>query len=414
MRTDKQTSTSRGGVSRRSLAATLFALALAACGGDDAPPQTGDVVSSAPFTAPPSINADARLVVYRMPGVSGSAVEASTLVFVPHGAPPAGGWPIVGWVHGTTTVGQPSCAPSLDPSNVDGGLTADGAPLGVAGSGYAGLIGQLVAARYAVVAPDLEGLGAAAKTPYPYYSLASEGRSLVAAIQAARRGDAMLSNRWAAVGHSDGGHGVLAMEAYAAEAPELSYQGAVAFAPFASVSDQVRLLDTFAAGDPANLANYRAFQDLLVGMMAAGLTAQQPAFPLSNVMGVDLAALMATIKGQCIFPAFVAVGTAVATKTPALFSGFKPGWDADPAMSAFLLANDPGAISGFVVRKPTLVLQGTADANVFESQVAALVSKLRTAGSPDLTYKTYAGANHQTVVPSGAADAIVFLDSLLR
>ena len=397
---------------RRCFGSLTLALALVSCGGDGR--QAGDVVSSAPFAGPATINADARLIVYRMKGTSGSLIEASTLVFVPRGTAPAGGWPIVSWMHGTTTVGQPSCAPSLTPTDLDGGLTADGAPLGVPPSGYAGLIAALVAAGYAVVAPDLEGLGTVAKGPYPYYSLASEGRSLVAATQAARRDVGSLSKRWAAVGHSDGGHGVLAMETYAADAPELIYEGTVAFAPFASVSDQVKLLDTFAAGDPANLASYRTFQNLLVGMMTAGLTAQQPAFPLGNVMGADLIALMPTIKGQCIFPAFVAVATDVAAKTPALFIGFKPGWDTDPAMSAFLSANDPGVIAGFVVRKPTLVLQGTADANVFESQVAALVAKLQAAGSSQLTYQTYAGANHQTVVPAGTPDMIAFLDSILR
>jgi alpha-beta hydrolase superfamily lysophospholipase len=398
----------------RLVAAATVAVALASCGGSSVDARSGDLVSASAFTAPATIEADARLIVYRMTGISGGLVEASALLFVPRGAAPAGGWPIVGWVHGTTTVGQPTCAPSRDPTNLDGGLTADAAGLGVAGSGYAGLIEQLVAAGYAVVAPDLEGLGSVAKMPYPYYSLSSEGRSLVAAIQAARRNDASLSNRWAAVGHSDGAHGVLAIETYAAEAPELFYRGAVAFAPFTSVSDQVELLDTFAAADPANLAAYRAFQNLLVGMMTAGLTAQQPSFPVTNVMGADLAALMPTIEGECIFPAFVAVSTAVATTTPAAFAGFKPGWDNEPAMSAFLAANDPGAINGFVVRKPTLVLQGTADANVFESQVAALVARLQAAGSPALTYKTYAGADHQTVVPAGTADTISFLDANLR
>lgn len=405
-----------GSVRRRLrwLAPIVVACALAGCGGDNDGPRAGDVVSSSAFSGAPVIDADAHLIVYRMQGISGALTEASALVFVPRGAAPAGGWPIVAWAHGTTTVGQSTCAPSLTPTDLDGGLTADAAPLGVPPSGYADLIGALVAAGYAVVAPDLEGLGSVAQAPYPYYSLSSEARSLVAATRAARQIDPTLSNRWGSVGHSDGGHGVLAMETYAAEAPELVYKGTVAFAPFASVSDQVGLLDTLAAGDPANLASYRAFQDLLVGMMTAGLTAQQPAFPLGNVMGADLAALMPTIKGECIFPAFVAVSTAVATKTPALFAGFKPGWDTDPAMSAFLAANDPGAIPGFTVHKPTLVLQGTADANVFESQVAGLVAKMQAAGATDLTYKTYAGANHQTVVPLGTADMIAFFNLVLR
>lgn len=400
-------------IPRNRLAGVVVALCLAACSGDDTEPRSGDVVSSASFVAPAPINADASLVVYRMQGISGALVEASTLVFVPRGAAPAGGWPIVAWLHGTTTVGQPSCAPSLSPTYLDGGLTTDGAPLGVRPSGYADLIGQLVAAGYAVVAPDLEGLGSVAKTAYPYYSLSSEARSLVAATRAAYQSTAGLSNRWAAVGHSDGGHGVLGVETYAGEAPELAYKGTVAFAPFTSISAQVKLLDTFAAADPANLVGYRASQNILVGIMAVGLAAQQPTFQASQVMGAELLALMPTVKNSCIFPAFVAVLTDIATKTPALFAGFKPGWDADPSMSAFLKANDPGVMNGFVLLKPTLVLQGTADPTVIESLVTALVVKLQAAGSTALTYKTYAGADHQNVVPIGTADMLGFLKTTL-
>jgi alpha-beta hydrolase superfamily lysophospholipase len=397
----------------RWLASLALAFAVAGCGGGDDEPAAGDVVSSQAFAAPASIDAEGRLIVYRMQGVSGALVDASTLVFVPRGTPPSGGWPVVAWAHGTTTVGQPSCAPSLTPTDLDGGLSADGAPLGVPPSGYGALIGAMVARGYAVVAPDLEGLGAVAKAPYPYYSLSSEVRSLIAATRAARHAFPTLGTRWAAIGHSDGAHGVLAVERYASEAPELHYRGTVAFAPFVSVADQVKLVDGFAAADPANLVNYRTFQNLLVGMMTAGLTAQQPAFPVANVMGTDLAALMPSIRDECIFPAFVAVGTAVATRPPALFAGFKPTWDSDPAMNAFLSANDPGVIPGFNVQKPTLVLQGTADANVFESQVADFVARMKAAGSPDLTYKTYPGENHQTVVPAATDDMLRFLDDFL-
>ena len=191
---------------RNRLAGVVIALCLAACGGDDTEPHSGDVVSSAPFMAPAAINADARLVVYRMPGISGGLVEASTLVFVPRGAAPPGGWPIVAWLHGTTTVGQPTCAPSLTPTYLDGGLTTDGAPLGVGPSGYADLIGQLVAAGYAVVAPDLEGLGSVAKAAYPYYSLSSEARSLVAAIRVADRRPPVREARGGLVGRLGGCH----------------------------------------------------------------------------------------------------------------------------------------------------------------------------------------------------------------
>ena len=62
------------------------------------PPIRGHVISATAFNGPATINADSRLVVYRMPAISGGWIDASTLVFVPRGAAPAGGWPIVGWM----------------------------------------------------------------------------------------------------------------------------------------------------------------------------------------------------------------------------------------------------------------------------------------------------------------------------
>lgn len=78
-----------------------------------------------------------------------------------------------------------------------------------------------------MVAPDLEGLGPDAATPYPYYSLSSLARSLIAGVMAARAAEPRLSDRWAAVGHSDGGHGALGVEALAGEAAGLTFVGTV-------------------------------------------------------------------------------------------------------------------------------------------------------------------------------------------
>lgn len=255
-----------------------FAVVLfAGCGGGgDRPvpqipePQSGDVLSSTAYVAP-GVNGDGKLLVHLMPGINGSLIRATSLVFVPKGSPPVGGWPVVTWAHGTTTVGQPSCAPSLKPAALDGNLTTEGAVLGVEPSGYADLIAALVSAGYAVVAPDFEGLGTEAQAPYPYYSFSSLSRSLVAATRAAYKSVPGLSKNWAVVGHSDGGHAAVAVEKFAGEAPELDYKGAVAIAPFVSIRNEVDLLGANAASDPSNAANYVVFQNLLVGMMTTGL-----------------------------------------------------------------------------------------------------------------------------------------------
>lgn len=140
------------------------------------------------------MKAGARLLIHYMSGVAGGLTRASTLLFLPPQPPPAGGWPVVAWAHGTTTADQKRCAPSLSPT-LDGGLTADGSV-----THYVWVIQSLVAAGYAVVAPDLEGLGAVASVPLPYYSAASLARSLPAGVRAARHAEVHLSPRWAAVG----------------------------------------------------------------------------------------------------------------------------------------------------------------------------------------------------------------------
>lgn len=188
------------------------------------------LISSKAHPTPPEFDADARLLVHTMPSITGETARASTLLFVPPGEPPAGGWPVVAWAHGTTTPGQRTCAPSLSPE-LDGGLTRAGFT-----SDYAFQIGQFVNAGYAVVAPDFEGLGAVATAPYPYYSAASLARSLIAGVRAARQAEPALSNSWAAVGHSDGGHAVLGVEAHAGEALELTLVGAVALVPYTSIA----------------------------------------------------------------------------------------------------------------------------------------------------------------------------------
>ncbi|WP_407811195.1 hypothetical protein, partial [Staphylococcus aureus] len=91
--------------------------------------------------------------------------------------------------HGTTTPGQKTCAPSQT-SELDGGLTRDGFK-----SDYSWQISQFIDAGYAVVAPDLEGLGPDASTPYPYYNLSSLARSLIAGVVAAHTANPHLSGR---------------------------------------------------------------------------------------------------------------------------------------------------------------------------------------------------------------------------
>lgn len=373
--------------------------------GHETPHDTSSISVRASTAHPaiPGIDAEVRLLHHSMLGVGGRTVPATTLLLVPSGTPPAGGWPIVAWEHGTTTPGQKTCAPSQT-TDLDGGLTKDGFK-----SDYAWQIGQFIDAGYAVVAPDLEGLGPDATTPYPYYDLSSLARSLVAGVVAARAAEPRLSSRWAAVGHSDGGHGVLGVEALAGEARGTTYVGTVASAPYIAIEAHAA---RFAADGKAATSRQAALQGKMMqqfqgALMTTGLKAEQPSFREALIMGPDLAATLPRFRALCSVAAIGTIDAAVKAKGDT-FRGLTPGWATQSQMRAFLNANDPAVKPGYTLRKPTLIVQGSADPFVLEPLQTPFVAKLKARGAP-VTYRIYDGADHFTVIRKADADVLAFL-----
>ena len=362
----------------------------------------GKLVSAEPFRAPTEVAGDARLLVHEMVGVSGGLVRASTLLFVPPDPPPAGGWPLVAWVHGTTTGGDRLRAPSLSPT-LDGGLTADGYV-----TRWVRVVASLVGAGYAVAAPDLEGKGAVASVPIPYYDASSLARSQLAGLRAARQADERLSERWASVGHSDGGHGALVAEAHAGEAPELDFVGSVAFAPFTSVTAIVDHHGEQAARHPKDALAHVVQQNFNVGLMTAGLQALDPAFDVDLIMGADLARLMPSFRTEGSVGIVSGITEAVRSRTPRAFSGFHPHWHTVPAVRDFLARNDPAAIPAFSLHRPSIILQGGRDVSVPARLTEALVGRLAAAGDP-VRYRAYPEADHFSLLPEALPAALDFL-----
>ena len=383
---------------------TCAALVLSACGSDDdAATVSAEVVEAHAVTTPTVTGATASLITHTMPSRLGGSTRATTLLFVPDGPAPAGGWPIVAWVHGTTTVAYKSCAPSQTLDTLDGGLTAEGFT-----SRYDEVVTSFLRAGYAVVAPDFEGLGSASADPFAYYDSASESRSIIAAVVAARRHDSNLSNRWVAVGHSEGGRGVLMLQRFLSEAGGLDFRGTVAIAPFASIAASVERFDTLRAADPANAMLYLGIQNFFVGMFTTAVRASgADTLDLSVLMGPDLQALLPLYQQRCVFAVFNQVAGAVAAKGTG-FDGLRPGWSDVPAVQAFLQRNDPAAVPGFAITQPTLVVQGTADVFVLEPLSTALFDAQMAKGAP-LQYKVYPGSDHGSIVIDAAADMLAYI-----
>ena len=163
----------------------------------------------------------ARVVYRSTSGDDGAPTVVSGAVVVPLGAPPAGGWPIVAFGHGTTGIDEP-CAPSSSDSLM----------------GMSGVVAAIVSKGFAVVMPDYEGLGAPGV--HPYTDSRTAGLNMIDAVRALRSTFKNVSNRWIALGHSQGGGAAWAADERArGYAPDLDLVGAVALAPAADVTKYV-------------------------------------------------------------------------------------------------------------------------------------------------------------------------------
>ena len=373
--------------------AALLGLVLSACAEDD--PIEGDVVAKEAISVPVATSAaTVQRLTYRMPGAEGGLEDARTVVMIPAGSAPAGGWPVLAWGHGTTGIGD-ACAPS------------DTADL----SGYAAYLNALLASGYAIVAPDYEGLGV--DGIHPYLSLASEGRSLLYAVLAATREFDTLSKRFGLIGHSQGGHAVLGAAEFTSEVPELTLVGTVAIAPASNIrasGNQLQAVITNPALPIADRVAAGVGRVLFSSLILGAIPATEPSFDPAGAFGPDGAFLTQALVTACLSglstQITVAVQTAIATNGSV--NSLIPSTVEDlPAVAAYLANNEPGSKD---LGAPVLLLQGTADTTVFPSATQALNSTLSASGNT-VTYTPFTGETHSSIVQASAAAAIAFLST---
>ncbi|SEC63491.1 alpha/beta hydrolase [Rhodococcus koreensis] len=161
----------------------------------------------------PAQAGDSVRVRYSTLRTSTATGESTGSVFLPHGDPPAGGWPVVSYAHGTVGVAD-QCAPS------------------VAGFNYVELpaIEQWLAAGYAVAATDYAGIGTAGVNAYLDGPAAAANAVDVVLAAHEVYGD-VLADRWTVTGLSQGGQATyFAAREATTRAPALDFRGAVAVA----------------------------------------------------------------------------------------------------------------------------------------------------------------------------------------
>lgn len=372
----------------------LSFLLVAGCG-SDSDPVAGDIVQATDASLPAITAAETKqIITYRMPGVGGELVDATGVVLIPAGTPPDGGWPVVGWGHGTTGVAD-ACAPSASDT-----LRGDDVYLD-----------SLLQSGIAVVAPDYEGLGS--DGGHPYLHLDSEGRSLLYAIRAAVSQYASLGNRYALLGHSQGGHAVIgaAELAQAGEVSGLSLVGVVALAPASQVNAQGVVLDQIANNPSAPLSErVQAAVGRIgfSGLILAGLEAINPGFNALNTYGPDGAFVRDLVATQCtsgIFSDLLApVQTALGVSNS--IAGILPADIDDQAdVAAYLEQMEPGFRP---ISPPVLLLQGDQDTTVFPTSTQQLLTNMSNTGNL-VSLELVTGATHSSIRAASLSQTLLFI-----
>ncbi|MFJ9371226.1 lipase family protein [Nocardia sp. NPDC101769] len=136
----------------------------------------------------------------------GAVAQASAGLYVPRGLPPAGGWPLIVWAHGTVGLAD-ACAPSHQPQSERNRT----------------YFGQILDHGYAVLAPDYQGLGTGGQ--FSYYNTQVEGHSILDAVAAIRTTPIPLSQKWVIIGQSAGAHAALSAASLSPDEPSTRTAG---------------------------------------------------------------------------------------------------------------------------------------------------------------------------------------------
>ena len=324
-----------------------------------------------------------KLVLYTSRTPQNRVVAVSGSVAVPKGKPPKGGWPVITWAHGTTGVAD-VCAPSRDFA---------GTPNPTGETYINGDLSAWLAAGYAVLRTDYQGLGTPGK--HPYLIGKAEGRGVLDIVQAARELDPRIGKRYLISGHSQGGHAALFAAGEARKyVPKLRLRGTVAFAPASHILEQVPLLPALTSPSPLTA---------LATLILDGASTQSRAIDVNQLLSDRVLPFYPLLQQQCL--GRLAQSDELGGIPPSEL--VRSGADVS-AVNPVLAAMNPLVRS----RAPIQIEQGDADTTVFKVFTDQLRDELIAAGN-QVIYKTYPGVDHVGVVTTGGPDALAFFRQML-
>jgi pimeloyl-ACP methyl ester carboxylesterase len=332
----------------------------------------GDLLRKESFTGYSlPTGATAVRIVYHSLDATGRDVATSGVVLIPAGTPPASGWPVIAWAHGTSGVAR-LCAPSAMKDVYYG---AEG-------------LMPMVAAGFAVVATDYHGLGT--EEPHQYVNKIAQAHDVVYSIPAARAAVPTLGPKWVVDGHSQGGLAAWGVAEAEHDRKDPGYLGAV------SVAGVAREVDFF-----SHLSNTRGV-GFYLAFMAAGIHARYPEFNPHDLLsdGVLEHYTDVTTKG-CFYYGYATYAAAPSG------SLLRPQWENSVWIHRFFEGN---AVGNAPIGGPLFVIAGEADQTVPIAGVRAAVKQI-CATKQLVTFRSYPGLDHDPTMENSTPDQLEWIRS---
>jgi pimeloyl-ACP methyl ester carboxylesterase len=317
-----------------------------------------------------------RILYSSTDGVDGKTpVVVSGAYFVPKGTPPAGGWPLVAWAHGTTGIAD-VCAPSWMPRSARD----------------ASYLTTWLQQGYAIVATDYQGLGTPG--PHPYLAVRPEAYSVLDSVRAVLTSFPTVANRIVIIGQSQGGGAAFATAGIApGYAPELNIRGSVATGvPFPGS----------ARPPPASpdKADRTVAYTLYIGIM---MQQGDPSTPDDQLVTPRALPLLQEARKTCVGTLFRDVVQAGLNRANTLQPGFG---------AAFKTVLPSMQYSTVRLSQPLFVGTGEQDRDVPPASQLALVRNACAVGSV-IEAHLYSGLDHSATVNASLKDSVPFVRKIL-
>ena len=321
-----------------------------------------------------------RILYSSTDGMDGKTpVAVSGAYFLPKGPPPAGGWPVLAWAHGTTGIAD-VCAPSWTPRS-----ERDAKYLNI-----------WLQQGYAIVATDYQGLGTPG--PHPYLAVRPAAYSVLDSVRAVVRSVPDIANRIVIIGQSQGGGAAFATAGIAPDyAPELIVRGGVAtgvpFLTRAVLRPPATQVDSGQA-DPG--VTYLLYIALMVQQSDPSKTADRLITPRALP-------LLEKARASCVGPLFREVISAGLNRANSLTPDYLPAFAAVLPSMEYTTVKLP---------QPIFVGTGAMDQDVRPDSQLALVQTACAAGSV-IEAHLYAGLNHGETVNASLKDSLPFVRKIM-